>query len=68
MNEYIKEKIRILGQLGVYLRKEQKEHMSSLKTEIQVDNYAHDLLWGKNGMASYDNVPKLYRTPCKLVR
>ena len=44
---YIKEKIKVFKQLCIPLTKEQIEHMRSLKTEIQVDNYAHDLIVGK---------------------
>ena len=44
MSEYILEKIKVLKQLGIKLNKEQKDHMYSLKSEIAIDNYAHDLI------------------------
>lgn len=44
MKEYIREKIRILKQFNVKLTDEQLRHIRSLKTEIEVDNFAHDLL------------------------
>ena len=44
INTYIKHKIKILKQLCIRLTNEQLEHMLSLKTEIAVDNYAHDLI------------------------
>ena len=44
MKQYIKEKIKILKQFGITLNSEQLEHIRSLKTEIAVDNFAHDLL------------------------
>ena len=40
---HIYEKIKILKDFGIYLTKEQFDHMLSLKTEIAVDNYAQDL-------------------------
>jgi hypothetical protein len=44
MSKYIEEKIAVLKQLGIRLNKEQKNHMSSLDSEIAIDNYAHDLI------------------------
>lgn len=44
MKQYIKEKIKLLKQFGITLTYEQEEHIRSLKTEIAVDNFAHDLL------------------------
>lgn len=45
---YVKAKINVFKQLHIPLTKEQIDHMRSLKTEIQVDNYAHDLIVGKD--------------------
>lgn len=47
IQSYIKHKIKLLRQLCVRLTNEQLEHLLSLKTEIAVDNYAHDLIVGK---------------------
>ena len=44
IKDYIENKIMILRELGIYLTKEQKEHMLSLKSEISVDNYARSLI------------------------
>ena len=46
IQSYIKQKIKLLRQLCITLNNEQLEHILSLKTEIQVDNYAHDLIVG----------------------
>ena len=45
MPEYIKEKIKLLKDFKIHLNKQQLKHIKSLKTEIQVDNYAHDLIF-----------------------
>ena len=44
IKSYIKEKIKILNQLNIRMTNKQLEHIMSLKTEIQVDNYAHSLI------------------------
>ena len=44
MKAYIKEKISLLRDFGITLNSEQLKHIKSLKTEIAVDNFAHDLL------------------------
>lgn len=44
MKEYIKEKISVLKDFGIILTDEQLKHIRSLKTEIAVDNFAHDIL------------------------
>lgn len=45
LKQYINQKIRILQRdFKVYLTDEQMDHMKSLTSEIQVDNYAHTLL------------------------
>lgn len=44
LSEYVCEKIVVLRQLNIKLDDDQIKHMKSLKNEIQVDNYAHDLI------------------------
>jgi len=44
MSFYIKEKTKILKQLGIRLNKHQLEHLHKLQTEISVDNYARSLI------------------------
>ena len=44
LKDYIKEKIKVLRQLGHKLTDEQLDHIRSLKTEIQVDNFASSLI------------------------
>ena len=48
IEQYIKVKLKILGQLHVRLTEEQERHMRSLKTEGDVDRYAHGLIIGKD--------------------
>lgn len=62
MADYIKWKTKILRQLGINLTPEQKEHMKTLQNEIQVDNFAHDLIFGKDG-APYGDEPDLCFRP-----
>lgn len=48
LKQYIKEKIRMLKKdFFIKLTDEQIAHMKSLKNEIQVDNYAHDLIFNR---------------------
>lgn len=47
LSEYVCEKIVVLRQLNIKLDDDQIKHMKSLKNEIQVDNYAHDLIMKK---------------------
>ena len=45
LSQYIKEKLRMLKEdFCVKLTYAEVTHLKSLKTEIQVDQYAHDLL------------------------
>lgn len=41
---YVREKIKILKELGIDVTDDQIEYMESLKNEIRIDNYAHDLI------------------------
>ena len=47
LSEYVREKIVVLRQLNIKLDNDKIKHMKSLKNEIQVDNYAHDLIMKK---------------------
>ena len=48
LKQYIKEKIRMLrNDFMIKLTTEQIIHMQGLKNEIQVDNYAHDLIFNR---------------------
>lgn len=47
LKKYIKTKIKFLKQFGIYPNEKEKEHMYSLKTEVAVDNYVHDLFMVK---------------------
>ena len=58
MNEYIQEKIKTLRELGIQLSRTQREHIKGLKTEIQVDNYAHDLIFGVDAIDAISCAPK----------
>ena len=44
LKEYIEQKIEILKDLGIHLNSRDTEYIKSLKSEIQVDNFAHDLI------------------------
>ena len=44
LSGYVREKIVVLRQLNIELDNAQIKHMKSLKNELQVDNYAHDLI------------------------
>jgi hypothetical protein len=44
MKEYIKEKEKLLNEMGIFLTGEEKTHIRSLTSEIAVDNFAHDLI------------------------
>ena len=47
LDKYIKEKIRMLKKdFCIPMTDEQIAHMQELKSEIQVDNYAQDLIFG----------------------
>ena len=48
LKQYIREKVRMLRKdFCIDLTDEQIAHMKSLKNEIQVDNYAHDLIFNR---------------------
>ena len=48
LKQYVKEKIRMLKKdFMIKMTDEQIAHMKSLKNEIQVDNYAHDLIFNR---------------------
>lgn len=45
LKQYIEEKIdMITDEFRIYLREEEKAHFRSLKSEIEVDHYARDIL------------------------
>lgn len=44
LKAYIKEKIKILKDLGIAVTDEHKKHMESLKTDLEIDQYAHKLI------------------------
>lgn len=44
LENYIKDKIKVLNQLCIELSWKELEHLKSLKSEIQVDNYARELI------------------------
>lgn len=41
---YIEEKLEILREMCIFLSREQIAHMYSLTSELEIDNYAHDLI------------------------
>ena len=47
LKAHIRNKIKVLKELNITLTDEQIEHMKSLKNEIQIDNYAHDIITKK---------------------
>ena len=44
LKAYIRNKIQLIKDFDVKLSFDEKKHIRSLKSEIQVDNYAHDLI------------------------
>lgn len=44
MAEYIREKIQVLKELCIKVSKEDIKHMKSLKSEVQIDNFARDII------------------------
>lgn len=48
LKSYVREKIKVLKELNIALTDGQIKHMQSLKSELQIDNYAHDLIMGKD--------------------
>ena len=53
--EYIKEKVKVLKQLGVRVTDELKLKMLQCRNEIQIDNIAHDLIFTPGGSAPWTN-------------
>lgn len=47
IESYANKKINMLKQFHIKLSIDEKKHMKSLSTEIQVDNYAHDIIMRK---------------------
>ena len=46
LDQYKKEKVRVLKDLGIKLTGGQKSRLYACKSEIQVDNFAHSLIVG----------------------
>ena len=49
LKDYIENKIEILSELLIFLTPEQKAYIRDLKSELEVDRFAHDLIIGKEG-------------------
>ena len=47
LDEYIKEKLRILKELHIELTWRQLDHLRGCNTEFEVDAYYHDIITGK---------------------
>lgn len=45
--KYIKTKLKMLEDLYIPVTEEQKAHIRSLKTELEIDRYVRDLIIGK---------------------
>lgn len=63
---YIKEKLKILKQLKVKVTASQRKHFKTLQNEIQVDNFAHNLIFGNKATPyeqSFINNPNRYSAP-----
>ena len=48
LKQYIKQKLKILSELGLELTEEEENYLRSLKNEIDIDAYAHRLIIGKD--------------------
>lgn len=44
---YIEEKLQVLEELHIYPTGSQIKYMKTLETDVQIDNFAHDLILGK---------------------
>ena len=44
LNKYRKDKCKMLKQFGVYLSDTEKQHMSTLTTEISIDNFCRSAI------------------------
>lgn len=63
---YIKEKLEVLKQLKVKVTASQRKHFKTLQNEIQVDNFAHTLIFGNKATPyeqSFMNNPNRYSAP-----
>ena len=63
---YIKEKLEILKQLKIKVTASQRKHFRALQNEIQVDNFAHTLIFGNKATPyeqSFANNPNRYSAP-----
>lgn len=44
LKSYIKWKLRVLDELGIVLTEQEEKYLRSLKSEIDIDAYAHELI------------------------
>lgn len=42
---YVNRKLRMLSQMAVHVDRAEEEYVRSLKSEIQIDNWARALIW-----------------------
>lgn len=47
MDNYIKEKLKVLKQLHIKLSEAQLEYLWSLETEFAIDAFCHDVIMGR---------------------
>lgn len=47
LNQYLEEKLQVLEELHIYPTGSQIKYMKTLETDVQIDNFAHDLILGK---------------------
>lgn len=71
LKSYIKAKLQLLSDFNIKVTKKQREHFYTLQNEIQVDNYAHDIIFQGDASPwerSFDNHPNIYSAPVKQSR
>ena len=61
MKQYIREKVQVLKEFGIYLTRSELAHMKSLKTEIAIDNYARSIIMAKLEKGEDDDQRKVRR-------
>ena len=47
LKQYIKWKLKVLDELGIELNEEEEAYLRSIKTEYEIDAYAHRLIMNK---------------------
>lgn len=55
---YLRRKVKILNQLGIFLDDDQMKHILELKSDAEIDAYAHDLIMEHDFEAPHPKKPE----------